>query len=267
MQRMYSASASGVKNFSPGRALAELPANIEFGIGAHQALGEIEGLGHEEPMPGEQAPGARHVVQQMVGRDDVDDGGPRHLVRVVEAHPVQHARAAIMPRRGKALEAELRHDLDIVRRHGAEGIIGVVLAVGRLGGIAIAPEIGAHHGEVARQAAAPPACQETWVKGLPCISSTGGPLPPWTATMRAPPVSISVLVKPSNIPAPSIIAHGSRAALAQARNPADDRHHDEGHDQERQPQHRDQSQIAALVQIIDQDRDQLGVGGGEHDGG
>jgi hypothetical protein len=30
------------------------------------------------------------------------------------------------------------------------------------------------------------------------MSSTGGPLPPWTVTIRAPEVLISVRVKPSN---------------------------------------------------------------------
>ena len=37
------------------------------------------------------------------------------------------------------------------------------------------------------------------MNGLPCISSSGGPLPPCTVTMRAPLVLISVRVKPSNI--------------------------------------------------------------------
>src|SRR3954467_6476774 len=41
-------------------------------------------------------------------------------------------------------------------------------------------------------------CQERCVNGLPCNSSSGGPLPPCTVMMRAPEVSISRLVKPSS---------------------------------------------------------------------
>src|SRR5215510_5507417 len=49
----------------------------------------------------------------------------------------------------------------------------------------------------------------TWVWGLPCSRSSGGPLPPWRRRMVASPVSIVVRRKPSNI---SVIA----VALAHA---------------------------------------------------
>jgi len=47
------------------------------------------------------------------------------------------------------------------------------------------------HGEFFRQPRGD-LVPETCENGLPCISSTGGPLPPCTVTMRAPPVWISV---------------------------------------------------------------------------
>ena len=51
----------------------------------------------------------------------------------------------------KRVEAERRHHLDLVLRHGAERIAGMVVAARRLFGIAIAAQIGRHHGEFPRQ--------------------------------------------------------------------------------------------------------------------
>ena len=42
---------------------------------------------------------------------------------MVEAHAVQDAGAAIVPGDAEALEAERRHHLDLVLRHGAERIV------------------------------------------------------------------------------------------------------------------------------------------------
>ena len=65
-------------------------------------------------------------------RDDVEDRRARHLVRMVEAHAVQHARAAVVAGGVEARKAERRHHLDLVLRHGAERIAGMVVAAGRL---------------------------------------------------------------------------------------------------------------------------------------
>src|SRR3954454_2267456 len=70
---------------------------------------------------------------------------------MVEAHAVEHARTAIVAGGGEALEPERRHDLDLVLRHGAERIAAVVVAARRLLGIAVAAQVGAHHGELLRQ--------------------------------------------------------------------------------------------------------------------
>jgi hypothetical protein len=51
----------------------------------------------------------------------------------------------------KFVEAKRLHYLDLVLRHGAERIAGMVVAAGRLFGIAIAAQIGGHHSEFARQ--------------------------------------------------------------------------------------------------------------------
>jgi hypothetical protein len=64
--------------------------------------------------------------------------------------------------------------------------------------VAISAQIGADDVEVLGE----PACDAmpvTWVNGLPCSSKSGGPSPPWRRLMRAPLVTISVRVKPSNM--------------------------------------------------------------------
>ena len=84
-------------------------------------------------------------------RDDVEDRGRLDLLRMVEAHAVQHARAAVVAGGVEAVEAERRHHLDLVLRHGAERIAGMVVAAGRLLGIAVAAQVGRDDGEFARE--------------------------------------------------------------------------------------------------------------------
>ena len=84
-------------------------------------------------------------------RDDVEDGGARDLVRMVEAHAVQHAGAAVVAGGVEAIEPERRHHLDLVLRHGAERVAAVILAARRLFRIAVAAQVGGDHGELARQ--------------------------------------------------------------------------------------------------------------------
>src|SRR5260221_3837926 len=58
--------------------LGELLLDEIVGIGAHQPLGKIVRLNHEEPVPGESVPLARYVVVQMMLRDDVEDWRARY---------------------------------------------------------------------------------------------------------------------------------------------------------------------------------------------
>src|SRR5205807_362467 len=74
--------------------LSKLLLDEIVGIGTHQPLWKIVWLDHEKPMPGESAPLPRHVVEQMMLRNDVENGGARDLLRMVEAHAMEHARAA-----------------------------------------------------------------------------------------------------------------------------------------------------------------------------
>ena len=84
-------------------------------------------------------------------RDDVEDRGLRDGVGMVEAHAVEHAGAAVVAGGLEAGEAERRHHLDLILRHGAERVARMILAAGRLLGIAVAAQVGAYHGELVRQ--------------------------------------------------------------------------------------------------------------------
>ena len=87
----------------------------------------------------------------MMLRDDVEDRRARDLLRLIEAHAVEHAGAAVVAGGVEAGKPERRHHLDLIGRHGAERIRGVVGAARRLLGIAIAAQIGGHYGEFLRQ--------------------------------------------------------------------------------------------------------------------
>ncbi len=91
-------------------------------------------------------------------RQDVDQRGAPHPIRVVEAHARGGARAAVVPGNEEPAVAELFHHLDLVLRHRPERIVDVVGAgFVRADTVAIAPEIGGDDvemlGETARDLA------------------------------------------------------------------------------------------------------------------
>ena len=59
-----------------------------------------------------------------MGRHDVEGRHAGDALGPVERHAEGDARAAVMPGDGEALEAERRHDLEVVLAHGAEGVAG-----------------------------------------------------------------------------------------------------------------------------------------------
>jgi hypothetical protein len=70
---------------------------------------------------------------------------------MIERHAKRRPRAAVVPGDVELPEAEVLHRLDLVLRHAAERVVAVVGFAARLRTVAIAAEIGAHHGEVSRQ--------------------------------------------------------------------------------------------------------------------
>ena len=131
--------------------LRELLLDEPVRVRTHHALGQIVGLNVEEPVPGEHAPLPADVIEQVMLRNDVEDCRARDFLRVVEAHAMQDTRAAVVACGIKLVEAERRHHLDLILRHCAERVAGMILAAGRLFGIAVTAQVGAHDGEIARQ--------------------------------------------------------------------------------------------------------------------
>ena len=72
------------------------------------------------------------MVEQIMLRDDVVNRRAHDLLRMIEAHAVHDARTAVMTGGIEAIEPERRHHLDLVLRHGAKRIAGMVRATGRL---------------------------------------------------------------------------------------------------------------------------------------
>ena len=77
---------------------------------------------------------------------------------------MRHPAAAVVPGDQEAVEAEGRHDLDHVLRHGALGVGRCVRVGGRLAAVAVAAQVGADDGEPLRQRRGD-ACQMAWVCG------------------------------------------------------------------------------------------------------
>src|SRR6185437_2696244 len=131
--------------------LRELLLDEPVGIGTHHLLRQRLRLDVEQPMPRKPAPLLGHIVEQMMLRNDVEDRRARYFVRVIEAHAVKYAPAAVVSRRKKFAVAESAHYLDLILRHGAERIAGMIVTARRFLAVTVAAQVRAYHREFARQ--------------------------------------------------------------------------------------------------------------------
>ena len=111
---------------------------------ADQAFGERLGLRHEQPVPGRHRPRLRRVGPDIVVRQHIHDGRLDQPLRMIEAHAVRRAPAAVVAGDEISPVAELLHHLDHVLRHGAETVVDVVGAGLGQRAVAIAAQIGQH---------------------------------------------------------------------------------------------------------------------------
>src|SRR6185369_17351030 len=84
-------------------------------------------------------------------RHDIEHSELLDSLRMIQRQAIGDAPAAVMPRDGEALEAEMAHEGDLVPRHGPFGIWLVVRRRRRLAAAAIAAQIRRDHGEIPRQ--------------------------------------------------------------------------------------------------------------------
>jgi hypothetical protein len=102
---------------------------------------------------------------------------------MVQRGAKRDAGAAIVADDGEARVAELVHERDDVGGHRALGGLGVPERVGRRRRAPVAAQVG--QTTVWRSASsAATRCQVACVRGWPCSSTTGGPLPPWQRARR-----------------------------------------------------------------------------------
>jgi hypothetical protein len=81
-----------------------------------------------------------------MGWDDVQHRNLDHNVGVIKRHAVRHAPAAVMPHGDEPVETEVLHHLNLVLRHRAFRVVGMILSVGRLAAIAVSTKVGCHDG-------------------------------------------------------------------------------------------------------------------------
>src|SRR5215208_3406673 len=128
--------------------LAAAPEEGLLRIGGEQALGQVEWLGQEEPVPVAEA--ERHVgpAEGLPRRHDVQDRELRHDPGMVEGQAVAEAPAAVVAAEGEALEAEVAHHLDLIECHRPLRV-GLVIGGGLgLGGVTVSAQVGGDHREV-----------------------------------------------------------------------------------------------------------------------
>jgi hypothetical protein len=91
------------------------------------------------------------VLVHLQRRRDVEHGDAAHAPAMVARQAMRHPAAAVVANDVEALVAERAHHLGHVLGHRALGIVGVVGQALGLGGIAIAAQVRADNGVVARE--------------------------------------------------------------------------------------------------------------------
>ena len=84
-------------------------------------------------------------------RDDIEQRNARDALGMIERHAMRNPAAAVMADDRESAEAEFFHDLDLILRHRALRITGVIVAVGRLAAIAVPTQISRDNSEFLRQ--------------------------------------------------------------------------------------------------------------------
>ena len=116
---------------------------------------------------------------------------------MVDRQAMCHARAAIVADDGEAIETEVLHHFDLIQRHGALRVIGVVRSALGLAAVAVAAQVGRDDrvflGELGRD----PVPDRMRLGGA-VQKSRGGPLPAMTTLIVAPDVCTFTALKPGN---------------------------------------------------------------------
>ena len=121
-------------------------------IRAKDALGQIVGLGQEEPQPVSQAERQVSAAERLSGRHDVEHGQLEHSLGMVERHAVRATATTVVPHDEEPVVAELAHHLDLVACHRSLRI-GRVVGIGRrLAAVSVAAQVRGHDGKLLREA-------------------------------------------------------------------------------------------------------------------
>lgn len=141
----------GGKSVGVGAPAVEFSGEVVVGVLADEVFGEAIWLNEGEPVL---VNGGHLLVdgfEDVMGGDDVENGGAGDAMGVVEEEAVEDSAAAIMSAGHEGVEVELMHQFDEVLGGGAFGV-GVVLRVGwGAVAVAVAAQVWADDGEVRGQ--------------------------------------------------------------------------------------------------------------------
>src|SRR5215471_19118983 len=107
-QRLYSASASGSKKLRPCLVFASFFSMNQSGSAPIIRSGKSNGW----ILKNQCQENVAHCLLMLLY--DVEDRRARHLLRMIKAHAVQDAAAAIVPSRVESVEAKRCHHLNLI---------------------------------------------------------------------------------------------------------------------------------------------------------
>ena len=134
-----------------GKPAVEQPAEVEFGLRAHQPLRQRRRLEHQQPVEIGFGHARVHARENVAGGRDVEKGEAGDAVRAVVGEAVGDPRAAVVAHDVEAVEPERRHRPALVLRHRPLGVGRVVGGGGRLAAVAVSAQVGGGDREPLRQ--------------------------------------------------------------------------------------------------------------------
>src|SRR5512143_285515 len=78
---------------------------------------------------------------QLVSRYNIQHHNLRGSLGIIKGHAMRNPSSAVVPDNRKTIESQILHQLHLIASHGPFRVPLVVVAIGRLTAIAIAPEI------------------------------------------------------------------------------------------------------------------------------
>lgn len=125
-----------------GTPAAKLAVQVIAWIGTDEAHRQVERLCQEKPVIVGFGDGGVERLENVIRRQDVEDGQAGDALGMITRQAVSNASAPVVTDDSEALKPQLRHDLELILCHAAFGVGAVLGVARRFARVAVAAQVG-----------------------------------------------------------------------------------------------------------------------------